>query len=241
MKTTDIISFKIDRFPKGYVFTYEDFNIDVNKKEAAIKALNRMAASGKICKLSKGKFYKPEVTPFGVLQPSQKQIVKDLLESDNKIIGYLTGYGLFNELGLTTQVSNTIQVGRNTFRPELKRGKYTIRFILQKNIITKDNISLLQLLDALRYIKKIPDTTISKSIQRLKLLIFSNSDDDIGNMVRLSMKYPPSTRALLGAILDEAGKTTFLDPIRYSLNPISTFRLADTSSVLPTSSSWNIV
>src|SRR5690554_6173949 len=130
MKTTDIISFKIDRFPKGYIFTYEDFNIDVNKKEAAIKALNRMAASGKISKLSKGKFYKPEVTPFGVLQPSQKQIVKDLLESDNKIIGYLTGYGLFNELGLTTQVSNTIQVGRNTFRPELKRGKYTIRFIL---------------------------------------------------------------------------------------------------------------
>lgn len=31
----------IDRLPKGFVFTYEDFIGDVNKKEAIIKAVNR--------------------------------------------------------------------------------------------------------------------------------------------------------------------------------------------------------
>jgi len=67
MKTTDYISFIIDRLPKGYVFTYEDFITDVNNQEAAIKALNRMVASGKIVKLAKGKYYKPETTPFGDL------------------------------------------------------------------------------------------------------------------------------------------------------------------------------
>ena len=37
-----------------------DIMDNVTNKEAVIKALNRMAASGKIDKLSKGKYYKPE-------------------------------------------------------------------------------------------------------------------------------------------------------------------------------------
>jgi hypothetical protein len=41
----------------------------VNQKEAVIKALNRMVASGKIAKLSKGKYYKPENTPLATFNP----------------------------------------------------------------------------------------------------------------------------------------------------------------------------
>ena len=163
MKTTDYISFIIDRLPKGYVFTYEDFMTDVNNQEAAIKALNRMVASGKIVKLAKGKYYKPETTPFGVLLPDQKQVVKDLLEDNGKILGYLTGYSIYNQLGLTTQVSNTIQIGRNQIRPNFTRERYTISFIKQKNTITRENIPLLQILDAIKYIKKIPDANLESS------------------------------------------------------------------------------
>jgi len=72
-----------------------------------------------------------------------------------KITGYITGYSIYNQLGLTTQVGNTIQIGKNQVRPGFKRGRYTISFIRQKNTITKANIPLLQLLDAIRYIKKI--------------------------------------------------------------------------------------
>jgi len=43
--------------PKGYVFTYEDFMQGVKKREAVIKALNRLVAAGKLNKLSKGKYY----------------------------------------------------------------------------------------------------------------------------------------------------------------------------------------
>ena len=143
MKTTDYIIYTIDRLPKGYVFTYADFINEVNNKETVIKALNRMTVSGKISKLSKGKFYKPENTVFGALQPNQYQVVKDLLEEDGKAIGYLTGYSIYNQLGLTTQVSNTIQIGKNEVRSKFKRERYTISFIKQKNTITKDNIPFL--------------------------------------------------------------------------------------------------
>ena len=89
-ETTDYINDTINRLPKGYVFTYTDLTTKVHKKEAIIKALNRMAVSGKITKLFKGKFYKAKGTVFGTLQPNQYQIVKDLLEAGGKTIGYLT-------------------------------------------------------------------------------------------------------------------------------------------------------
>lgn len=241
MKTSYNIASTIDRLPKGYVFTYSDFGTEVNKKEAVIKALNRMVASGKIAKLSKGKYYKPENTPFGKLQPAQKQVVKDLLINDGKIVGYLTGYSIYNQLGLTTQVSNTIQIGKNEIRPAFKRERYTVSFIKQKNIITKRNIPLLQTLDTIRYIKKIPDGNIKTSCMRLLEILKKITDNDKTEMIRLSLKYPPSTRALLGTLLDELNKNLITESLQKSLNPITKYKLLGAAKILSKSSKWNII
>ncbi len=240
MKTTDYIAYIIDRFPKGFVFTYADFNREVSQKQALIKALNRMVLSGKIAKLSKGKYYKPETTPFGDLLPNQKQVVKDLLEEKGKINGYLTGYSIYNQLGLTTQVSNTIQIGKNEIRPSFKRDRYTIDFIKQKNNITKDNVPLLQILDAIRYVKKIPDTNTTNSCIRFIDILRQFKEKDFLLIMRLAIKYPPATRALLGAILDEL-KSTKTETLYNSLNPITKYKLAGAFSVLSAAEKWNIV
>jgi hypothetical protein len=241
MNVSDYIATTIDRLPKGYVFTYADFVTEVNKKEAVIKALNRMVESGKIAKLSKGKYYKPENTPFGNLQPKQAQVVKDLLEDDGKITGYLTGYRIYNQLGFTTQISNTIQIGRNEIRPNFKRERYTISFIRQKNTITKENIPLFQILDAVRYIKKIPDATIGSTCKRLLSILERLSDKDKSTMVRLALKYPPVTKAILGALFDELQESTLTEQLRKTLNPITKYKLAGVSKVLSTTEKWNIV
>lgn len=241
MKTSEYISFTIDRLPKGYVFTYADFITEVNKKEAVIKALNRMVASGKIMKLAKGKYYKPETTPFGKLLPDQKQVVKDLLEENGKIVGYLTGYSIYNQLGLTTQVSNTIQIGRNQIRPSFKRERYTISFIKQKNTITKENIPLLQILDALRYIKKIPDAGIESSCRRFLSILKELTENDKSSLVRLALKYPPVTRALLGAMLEQLQQTEITQPLLKSLNPITKYKLSGISKVLIAAEKWNLL
>lgn len=241
MKTAEYILFTINKFPKGFVFTYSDFTTEVNQKEAVIKALNRMVASGKIAKLSKGKYYKPENSVYGKLQPIQYQIVKDLLEENGKITGYLTGYSIYNKLALTTQVSNTIQIGKNQIRPGFKRERYSIAFIKQKNTITKENIPLLQLLDAIRYIKKIPDAGISDSCRRFLAIIKEFSDKDVNTLIRLALKYPPSTRALLGAILDQLQSTQATYSLLKSLNPISKYKLAGAEKVLSTTEKWNII
>jgi hypothetical protein len=241
MKVSDYIVVTIDRFPKGYVFTYADFVTEVNKKEAVIKALNRLVASGKIVKLSKGKYYKPENTPFGNLQPNQAQVVKDLLEDDGKVVGYLTGYSMYNQLGLTTQVSYTIQIGKNDLRPAFKRERYSISFIKQKNTITKENIPLLQILDAIRYVKKIPDTSVEASCKRFLAILQELSTREKETLVRLALKYPPATRALLGAVLEELQETKILMPLMKSLNPITKYKLSGAEKALATTEKWNIV
>jgi hypothetical protein len=241
LKTIDYIAFTIDRLPKGYIFTYADFTTEVNRKEAIIKALNRMAVSGKITKLSKGKYYKPENTPFGKLQPNQAQIVKDLLEDNGKPSGYLTGYSIYNQLGLTTQVSNIIQIGKNQVRPNFKRERYTIAFVKQKNIITKENIQLLQILDAIRYIKKIPDSSIENCCKRFLAILKNISEKDTNTLVRLALKYPPATRALLGVLLEQLQQSKATEPLFRSLNPITKYKLTGAAKVLSATEKWNII
>jgi hypothetical protein len=241
MNIQNYIELTIDRLPKGFVFTYIDFMNEVTKKEAVIKALNRIVAAGKISKLSKGKYYKPENTPFGSLLPKQYQVVKDLLEDNGKTIGYLTGYSIYNQLGLTTQVSNTIQIGKNEIRPKLTRGRYTITFVKQKNTINKENIPLLQTLDAVKYIKKIPDSSIESSCKRFLSIFKDLSEKEISLLVRLSLKYPPATRALLGALLEQSHSYKLTEPLFKSLNPITKYKLPGVEKVLSATEKWNIV
>ena len=241
MKIAEYIAFTIDRLPKGHIFTYADFTKEVSQKEAVIKALNRMVVSGKIAKLSKGKYYKPENTPFGNLQPNQAQVVKDLLEENGKAVGYLTGYSIYNQLGLTTQVSNTIQIGKNQIRPNFKRERFTISFVKQKNTITKENIPLLQLLDAICNIKKIPDASIEASCKRFLAIIKKFSVKDINTLVRLALKYSPATRALLGAMLDQLQQSSEAEPLFKSLNPITKYKNQELAKVLSNTVKWNII
>ena len=241
MKITDIVINKINRLKSGYVFTYSDFDIPVAKSEALKKTLSRLVKSGKIVRLSKGQFYKPKIREFGNLRPHEYQVVKDLLEEDNRVTGYLTGVSAFNRLGLTTQVSNTIQIGTNISKTARKRGKYTIRFILQKNAITKDNITLLQILDSIRFIKRIPDSDVSKACSQIMSIVSKLNESDRVTMARLALKYNPGTRALVGAIIDQVSSSDITIALFKSLNPVSWFTFNISDEVLGNKVKWRIV
>lgn len=237
MKVSDIVKYKVDRLQKGFVFTYSDLKMEVGKREAVIKALNRMVVAGTLRKISKGRYYKPEMSPFGELLPDQKQVVKDILDEN----GYLTGMSIFNDLGLTSQVGNTIQIGKNDWRPSLKRDRYTIKFIRQKNVITRENIPLLQILDSIRFVRTIPDTNLKDASMRFISIIRNLTDTDTRSLVRLADKYPASTKAILGLCLEEAGKIEFTHALRESINPISEYKFLEIASAFPNAKNWNIV
>jgi len=168
---TETVKEKIEKFACGYVFTASDFPVDVTKQKSVNKVLENLTKAGEIRRLSKGRYYKTKVTEFGELLPDSYQIVKDLLTENGKPIGYITGYQIFNELGLTTQVSAILQIGTIKEKKSLKRSYYRIKFVKQWHTITKDNIPLLQLLDCLKYFKNIPDSMPAESCQKLLYLL----------------------------------------------------------------------
>ena len=232
---------KISTLSDDYVFTASDFEMESQNQSAVVKALNRMVASGEITKLAKGKFYKPRKTQFGDLKPSAYQIAKDYIERDGKLVGYMTGYSAYNALGLTTQISSFIQIGTNKSRRAVKRDKYTISFILQQNTITKKNIEILRILDAVRFIREIPGTSPDEACIRLKEIIKELNEEQKAMLAKCSLKYTNYVRALCGAMLEDIGcNVSLLESIRKSLNGITNYYLPISESVLPNKQNWKI-
>ncbi len=240
MKISDIIKNKIDRFAEGYVFTYNDFDIDVRNESALKIALYRLVKSGKIERLSKGRFYKSKPGIISNLKPNEYEIVKDLLIDGNKIIGYITGYSVFNSFQLTTQVPNVIQIAVNFDKKGIKRNIYTIKFVRQWNKITKVNIPLLQLLDCIRFIKTIPDTTIENSLNRITILLKELTEPEKKQLIDLAINYPPSTRALTGAIFEQLGYTEIADKLLKTLKSTTWYTFNIAQELLPNKLKWKI-
>ena len=230
----------VENFQPDYVFTYQDLNLPPEWSESVIKMLNRLVNEGVIAKISKGRFYKPKKSVFGALKPKQEEIVKDLLEKDGEIIGYMTGYSVFNRLGLTTQIPNTIQIGTNVRKNKKQRGLFTISFVLQSNPITKDNIPLLQILDTIRFIKEIPDTTINQSCKRIIAIIQELEEGETNKLLILAEKYPPMARALSGAMVENIYGTNKAVSLWNTLNPLTTYKIGINEQVLPEIRKWRI-
>jgi hypothetical protein len=89
---TETIRNTIATFPFSFVFTPRDFPIDPRKQATVNKILNNIVAAGQIRRASKERFYKPQMTEFGEFPLDTYEMVKDLLEKNGKIVGYLTGH-----------------------------------------------------------------------------------------------------------------------------------------------------
>jgi len=232
------IKTRIDEMPQNVVFSYRDLNLDEVAGATIVRTLNRMVERGELTKLSKGRYYKPRVSSFGSMLPNREEIIKDLLWSNGRTIGYITGYLLFLQMGLTTQVPNILEIGINGKKNAIKRGIYKIRFVNQYNKITSANVPLLQLLDCLKYIRNIPDTTIDKSIELLTNRIAALEANKKNRLVALGLNYQPSVRALLGAIMEQYCLEVNVAALKKSLNPVSTYKIG--TNILTNAKNWNI-
>jgi hypothetical protein len=237
---TDTIKNTIAIFDFGFVFTPADFPIEPRKVASVNRVLNYMVENGEICRISKGRFYKPKITEFGAMKPSTYETVKDLLEKDGKQVGYLTGYSVFNELGLTTQMSMILQIGIPNEKNPIKRGLYRIHFIKQKNEITKENVYLLKLLDCLRFFKKIPDSTPDEKCSRILLLFKELTKVQQEEIKQLSLKYTPQATALLGAMLETINPKENTKAMYDILNPQSFYKLGISENLLHNPQKWNL-
>ena len=228
----------VDSIDEAKLFTYDDVPSD-NKSTVAIE-LSRLYKKGVIKKVSKGKFYKPKKRAFGEIEPSSNEKIQSYVNSQDDVV-YETGLNSFRQLGLTTQVAKTTTVATNRPYKKVDIDNIQIKFVPKRVDISKEDIPLVQILDALKDITKIPATTPEQAFVYLKDIIAKLSKDEQIKLSDFGKKYTPRTRALLGAILKEIGLWENAYELKQTLNPLTKYKIGISKEVLPTKSYWNII
>ncbi len=240
MKVAEKIERKINRMQDGATFKYQQLGIDPTEYSAGAKAIERLIKRGVIKRISTGVFYKPRQSAFGELRPGEEELLKPYLFEDGKRIAYITGGSLYNRMGLTTQVPKTIKVASKTKRVTTKIGKTHVKPVKSYVDVTDHNYYLLEILDALKDFKTIPDIDKKSAITIIKNKIIKLSDDELSKMVRYALKYPPRVKALLGAILEFSNNRNRIEDLKANMNPFTSYKLGITKDILPTAPKWNI-
>ncbi|HMH23648.1 MAG TPA: DUF6088 family protein [Puia sp.] len=240
MKVTEKINKKLGQIPDGSTFTYRQLNIDKEEYLAAAKAIERLIKRGTVQRASTGLFYKPKQTIFGALRPNEEELLKPYLFEGNNRVAYITGNSLYNRLGLTTQIPNSIKVASRDKRIITTIGNLKIRPIKSYVDVTADNYYLLEVLDAIKDFKKIPDRDQQRSIEVLTGLLKQFNESDKKRLIRYALKYPPRVRALLGALLSNMATLQDLDVLEKGLNPFTAYAYGIKKELLPTIDAWNI-
>jgi len=205
---------------------------------AYFRALSRMVKAGKLVRLGKGKYYKPKGSRFGSLRPSETEIVKTFTHRGGKTVGYLTGNTLYNQWGLTTQVPNKITIARRSRLPEKEISGYKIKFAVRPFPFKEADIPMLQLLDALTDIREIPDTSPLTVVPLLVAKMKELQPSQLNRLPRLALEYPPSTRALLGALLNTHFPEQKTELLQASLNPLTRYQLEGIEALVSNKSKW---
>lgn len=136
---------------KDYIMQFYDKN-DKEKVFNNVKViLNRMNKEGIIETAYKGIYYIPVENIFGKMLLGNRQIIqyKYIMDKKGNIKGYITGAKLFNNVHLTTQVPNIIDIATNECKNFNKYENKNLNVIIRKPKIevNNNNYKYLQLFD----------------------------------------------------------------------------------------------
>jgi hypothetical protein len=241
MKVAQKIRTRIELLPEGEVFDYGYFELSAEEFWAGAKALERLTKAGVIKRLEKGLFYKSGKSIFGELGPDYHSTLRYMLYKNGKVTGYISGFSLYNSLHLTDQFAFTMEIAGSVSQGNKAIKGLRFKYVRAYGEVTEENIQLLGYLDALKDLKKIPDTPVDLALKIINDQISSFSFSEKLRMIQLALPYPPRVRALLGAILEfQKVPIQELLPLRESVNPSTTYHLRISTDTLPTAQNWNI-
>lgn len=136
---------------KDYIIQFYNEN-DKEKVFNNVKSiLNRMNTEGIIENAYKGIYYVPVENIFGKMLLGNRQIIqyKYIMDKKGNIKGYITGAKLFNNVHLTTQVPNIIDIATNECKNFNKYENKSLNVIIRKpkTEVNNNNYKYLQLFD----------------------------------------------------------------------------------------------
>ena len=111
MTNSKVIFNLIEQIPENeLIFASKLFNEKLKNQvseESFYQTLGRLCKSGELSRIAKGTYYRPKISKYGIVPPSEKEIISAFTESNS---GTVIGYTLYNNLKLTTQLPKKVEV-----------------------------------------------------------------------------------------------------------------------------------
>ena len=181
------------------------------------KALERMSKQGKLVHLTKGLYYRPKKSRFGLIPISENEIVSHYTKNGK---GIVIGYRLYNQKGLTTQISKRIEVLSSALSEQKKNINNVC--VMNSNIaLTQETIPVIETMEILQNYKSIEDVSKSALAAYMKTFI-SGYSDAAAIFVLKNRKYKKSTIAFLESFLKFFGVENTLNQF---LSALSTYTI----------------
>jgi len=242
MNISESVNNKIKRMKPGTLFSYQDFSNYSDHSAAIIKAISRHSKELGLIKVKKGLYYKEAQGAFGSMAPKDSDVINYFSRNNSKTIGYITGVALYHRWGLTTQVPAeiTIATSKNK-REKIELSGLKITTIPAPDKVTDQTVPLLQFLDTLKHINRIPDASTEDVIIKLVKRLAAYSPHQIEVMENIAIRsYNARTKALLGSLL-ETYLNHFSTKLHKTLNPTSSYKIAATNALKIEQKHWQLI
>jgi hypothetical protein len=141
---------------------------------------------------------------------------------------------------LTTQIPYEISIATMGAPRKKIIGKLRIKFVRASAPIQSRDVELLQYLDVLKALKKIPDADIDTSAQRMQKKLVTLSPANRKRLQQIAVEfYPPRAKALLGLLLSNANLPVEKQT-REAINSMTQFKLGLSEKRWPDKTNWQI-
>lgn len=206
MSGRTIVVQAVDKMKPNQVFLagqlYREELIGQLTEAAFFKTVERLCKEGMLSKVARGTYCRPKTGKFGVLPPSETEIVKAFTKNHT---GMTIGYSLYNSLQLTTQIGKNIEVLTSC----IEQGQKTIgnvRLMQCQMEFEPDTQAVIQMLEVLQNYTEIQDLNIRR------FLVYAdkfsqNYSEEAFREVYYIRRYPKRVIAFLAEILNYYGVT----------------------------------
>lgn len=201
MKSNPVVRNALEEFKENELIIasklYREKLSDEIGEAAYYKTLQRMCESGELVKIAKGTYHLPKKSKYGIVPPSEKEIITAFTENET---GTVVGYSLYNALNLTTQISKTITVMSSALEGLTK----SIRNIVVQQMpleFSKEITDMVHGLEVLQNFNSIQDINYSAFLKYTEELA-SSFDVEAFKEIVSTKAYKKSTISFMQEILN---------------------------------------
>jgi len=192
---------------------YEEEFADKMTETAYYQMLSRMCKDGNITRITKGIYYRPKLSKFGAVPPSDHEIIRSFTKDGQ---GVVVGYALYNALKLTTQVPKRILV-YSSLPDEQHRRIGNV--VLQRCSLKFDSqvCSTVRMLDVLQHYGEIQELEHERFAELCAEFSEAYCDSTVHEVLS-NIRYSKRTVAFLREVLEYHGRKHTLDRYLSSLS-----------------------